>query len=71
MIRIEQVVVSKSEQRIEFFKCNPDMNESVFNKYWNELIKYDLPELFPNHYITIIDKDLDSIEGKKVVIEYN
>lgn len=65
---MKQIVVSKSEQRREFFKCNPTLGEDVFNEYWNDLIYNELPELFPFTMINIIYGNLDSVKGVRVSI---
>ena len=65
-----QIVVSKSEQRREFFISNPSLGEDIFNEYWNDLIHNELPDIFPFTMINIIEGDLDSVKGKKYQFSY-
>lgn len=66
----KQIVVSKSEQRREFFISNPSLGEDIFNEYWNDLIYNELPELFPYTMINIIEGNLDTVKGEKIALSY-
>ena len=66
---MKQIMVSKSKQREEFFKCNPDVNENTFNMYWNDLVINRLPELFPNKIITIVD-NFEEVKGNKIMLTF-
>jgi len=69
MSEIKQVTVSKILQREEFFKSNPDAKDIDFNIYWYNFVEFDVPNLYPFASITITDKDLDSIDGVRIIIE--
>jgi len=75
---MKQIVISKKTQKQEFFKANKHQdwfnNEVVREAWFESYLKYELEQLskqFPKTIINMIDEDIDTIKGVKIILDLN